>query len=136
MSLSDFQRMADAYSKARFKDVLPPAGGLPDSLSIVTAWNPDGHVLPVEENEKRGRELSERLDTLGLLHFPVTGYDPASPHGEPGYGISCDIDTAISLGREFSQIAVFFIRSGTVHLVSCGACGEFEKLRPWPEMCD
>ncbi|RYD19749.1 MAG: DUF3293 domain-containing protein [Verrucomicrobiaceae bacterium] len=84
MNQSDFQRMADAYSKARFKDVVLPAGGLPDSFCVVTAWNPDGNVLSVEENELRGRELSERLDTLQLPYFPVTGYDPDSPHGGTG----------------------------------------------------
>ncbi|RYD60475.1 MAG: DUF3293 domain-containing protein [Verrucomicrobiaceae bacterium] len=136
MSHSDFQRMAGAYSKARFKDVILPAGELPDSFAVVTAWNPDGNVLSPEENELHGRDLSERLNTLGLVHFPVTGYDPASPHGEPGFGISCDSGTAISLGKEFSQIAIFVIRSGMVHLVSCGDGRDFVELRPWSEMCD
>lgn len=132
----DFGKMASLYSKARFKDVIPPVAGLPDCFTVVTACNPHGITIPDGENENLTASLATRLDLLGLSCFPVTGYDPDSTHGEPGFGVICGQETGVSLGKEFRQVAVFLVENAFVHLVSCGEGSEVIALKPWSAMCD
>lgn len=125
--------MNPAYRHARFRAELPH-GGLPESFCIVTACNPDGRTIADAENEKRTEALREQLVELRLNHFPVTGFDAASSHQEPGFGIVCDLAQAYAMGNALLQEAIFQIFRGQVSLVSCGEDMETEKLGTWEEM--
>lgn len=108
--------MNPAYSQARFRAELPH-GSLPESFAVITACNPEGKCLPDAENIALTSSFEARLRELGLDHFPVTGYDAGSPHAEPGFGIVCDLATAMSLGDSLAQEAIFRVHRGVVTLI-------------------
>lgn len=93
--------------------------GKPSEFWVITAWNPDGKDSPVAENKSRDHELRQTLEARGLRHFRVIGTSADEEHGEPGWGIVTDEGSAIELGREFFQEAIFHIQGDTVHLISC-----------------
>lgn len=127
--------MNPAYRHARFRAELP-SGGLPESFAVITACNPEGKTVPPAENETRIREFQGQLVHRGLGHFPVTGFDPRSPHEEAGFGVLCDLETAYAMGKEWRQKAVFWIHRGEVNLIHCGPQMEPEPLKRWADMAD
>ena len=127
--------MNPAYRYARFRAELPH-GGLPESFAVITACNPEGKTTPPAENETRTREFQAQLVQRGMDHFPVTGFDPRSPHEEAGFGVLCDFETAYAMGREWRQEAVFWIHRGEVTLIHCGPEVKREPLKRWADMAD
>lgn len=111
--------MNPAYRHARLRAELPH-GGLPESLAVITACNLQGTTIPDEENAARTEESRRQLVRLGLDHFPVAGFDPHSPHKEPGFGVTCDLATAYAMGNAFEQEAAFWIHRGQVTLIPIG----------------
>ena len=96
--------------------------GKPSEFWVITAWNPDGKDAPVAENKSRDHQLRKILKARGLHPFRVIGTSDDENHGEPGWGVATDEDTAIELGREFSQEALFHIQGDEVYLISCLTC--------------
>ena len=96
--------------------------GKPSEFWVITAWNPDGNDASTAENKSRDQQLRQILEARGLRHFRVIGTSADENHGEPGWGIATDEDTAIELGREFSQEALFHVQGDEVYLVSCLTC--------------
>ena len=127
--------MNPAYRHARFRAELPQ-GGLPESFAVVTACNPEGKTIPPPENETRTHAFEAHLVGRGLGHFPVTGFDPRSPHEEAGFGVLCDLETAYALGEEWRQEAVFWIHRGRVSLINFEAQKQGEPPRRWTDMTD
>ncbi len=127
--------MNPAYRHARFRAELPQ-GGLPESFAVVTACNPEGKTIPPPENETRTHAFEAHLVGRGLGHFPVTGFDPRSPHEEAGFGVLCGLETAYAMGKEWRQEAVFWIHRGEVSLIHCGEQMEREPLKRWADMAD
>jgi Protein of unknown function (DUF3293) len=125
--------LRNSYKSARLR-ADGPEGGWPESFGLVTAWNPDGKKIPEEENAARTETLREDLESRGLPHFPVTGYDLESDHYEEGFGIVCDKAETLRLGREWNQLAVFWVEAGWVWLIFCEPDGEECKLRSLEEM--
>jgi hypothetical protein len=109
---------------------------MPDSFGVVTACNPDGIATTDAENISRAEAFRERLESLGLVHFPVTGYDPQTPHEEAGFGVVCDLVVALAFGREWKQEAIFWVQLGQVTLVSCGPDSEDFPLGAWSDRAD
>jgi hypothetical protein len=124
-----------AYRHARFRAELPH-GGLPESLCIVTACNPDGRTIAAAENEGRTAAFRKQLAKLGLDHFPVTGFDAHSTHEEAGFGIVCELEAAYAMGNAFLQEAIFHIHRGKVSLVACGKTMTQEPLQDWVAMAE
>lgn len=127
--------MNPAYRDARFRAELPH-DGLPESFAVITARNPKGKTIPDEENTARTERLRLQLVKLGLDHFPVTGFDPHSPHEEPGFGVTCDLTTAYAMGNGFEQEAVFWIHRGQVTLITCGQEMATDPLMSWAIMTE
>jgi hypothetical protein len=127
--------MNPAYRHARFRAEIPH-GGMPDAFGVVTACNPNGKTIADAENISRTEAFREKLETLGLEHFPVTGYDPLTPHEEAGFGVVCDPETALAFGREWEQEAIFWVQLGQVTLVSCSEDSEESPLGAWSDMAD
>ena len=107
----------------------------PETFAVVTVCNPDGVVVSAAENAVRTETFQSHLDECGLQHFSVTGYDPDGPHEEPGFGIECDKATALSLGRQWEQEAIFWIECGRLLLVSCKNGDEID-LGAWAARVD
>lgn len=125
--------MNPAYRHARFRAGLP-YGGLPESFAVITACNPNGETISDEANAERTRQFETQLCKLGLIHFPVTGYDPQSDHAEPGFGVLCDEATAYGIGNGYLQEAVFQVRRNQVTLISCDQERGQVPLGKWTEM--
>lgn len=67
----------------------------------------------------------------GIAVFPVTGCSRDLSHREQGYG--CEVayrEGAVALGRQFKQLAVFWIERDTLELVYV-ASGRRYKLGSW-----
>lgn len=78
--------MNPAYRHARLRAALPH-GSLPESFAVITACNPEGKTIPQADNDERTRRFQAQLASLGLDHFPVTGFDLKSPHEEAGFAV-------------------------------------------------
>ena len=130
--------MNPAYSAARFRATLPNSG-LPAVFGVVTAWNPDGRDASPAENEAATARLLSSighcLSPIAPAPFPVTGGSADFTHAEPGFGIVADRSTCLALGREFRQEAIFWIKRGTVHLISC-ADGTSLPLGSWRDLAE
>lgn len=90
----------------------------PTHFFIVTAHNPDGEEVDEASNAIADASFRREIAALGLESFPVTGGSPDFSHAEPGFGIVCTREMALSLARQFCQDAVFEVRHGQVILIS------------------
>src|SRR5690606_35072837 len=89
---------------------------------VVTACNPDGVTVSNEQNMAASERLERHLAEAGFQFFRVTGCSPDLTHQEPGFGVITDEqDVIVQLGREWRQVAVYWIYQGILHLVPCGA---------------
>ncbi len=123
------------YRKTRFH-VEPPPDGLPGSFAVITPCNPNGVLIAAEENSVRTEAFRIQLLEHGLQHFPVTGYDPDSPHREQGFGVVCEPAVALDFGRQWEQEAIFRVEHGGVVLISCGDPAEEWALGSWLSRVD
>ena len=105
---------------------------LPGSFAIITAWNPMHQVSPASENELRDRELESLLAHRELPHFRATGCAPDMSHQEPGWAITMASGEALALGREFRQLAIWWITGDDLFLVDC-ADGTHERIGSFRE---
>jgi hypothetical protein len=108
--------MNPAYRHARFRAELPH-GGLPESFAVITVCNPEWKTIQDKENAARIEEFRKELLKRGVDHFPVTGFDPHSPHEEPGLGLICSPASAWVIGHALDQEAIFQVLRGEVSLI-------------------
>lgn len=87
---------------------------------VVSAFNPRGKTVGLGDNEAADARLRAEIEKRQLLAFRVIGLSPDGSHAEPGWGIVCDEDTAIGLGRLFKQEALYQFSAGRISLVDCG----------------
>ncbi len=123
------------YLKTRFRFSAPPEG-LPESFAVITACNPDGVPISADENVARTETFRNQLAECGHRFFPVTGFDPDSPHHEAGFGVVCEKSTALAFGRQWEQEAIFWVENGVVLLVSCSDSVEVVEIGAWSSRVD
>lgn len=111
-----------AYFSVRFR-VEQPVPVWPSAFVIVTAYATTGEQWPAEQNERANDALRRWLEALGVWHRPITGYDPATGHAEPGWAVEVERVTGVELGGEFRQDAIFCVKEDTLELVSCLGAG-------------
>jgi len=122
--------MNPAYKETRFRAELPQTG-LPDRFGIITAYNPNGHKVPQEENALATERLRSDLLKEGHVIFPVTGGSPDFSHAEPGFGVLLrSLEETVQWGQRFRQEAVFWVEEGMVRLIPCDN-GEGEDIGTW-----
>lgn len=112
------QRSSPPFMKEEFQHTVfdfTPQPGIQD-FWVVTAWNPDSQIHADSFNKAADEKLEQLLKNQGLTHFRVTGGSPDGLHAEPGWGISCDEQTALRLCAEFQQDAVFRFSGTSVRL--------------------
>ena len=132
MNEPDFRKL---FQNARWRGD-EPESVWPKSFGVVTAWNPNGKIISDKENAARTEALRKELDRQKLRHFPVTGYALDSDHYEDGFGVVCGRNQTIKLGKEWEQLAVFWMEDGWVWLIFCDPDGEEILLRPLSEMLE
>ena len=82
--------------------------GLGDPFAVLTAFDPRGADLPREENEKRGRELNDRLERSGYKFVEVDACSPDRAHCECSVAVAMPQAEAIALGKQLQQVAIFW----------------------------
>jgi hypothetical protein len=84
------------------------AAGLGQPFAIITAFDPRGENLSPAENEKRRRELDERLRSRGYRFAQVDCCSPDRTHCECSVAVVMPQADAIELAREMEQVAIFW----------------------------
>lgn len=103
---------------------------LPESFYIVTAWNPFGKTVSVEENRVRDAQLEREV--LSRKPFRVIGMSPDEKHGEPGWGFVATEEEALALAMKYEQDAIYHIRANHLTLISADG-SERAELGLWSE---
>ena len=114
------QRGSPPFMKEEFQHTVfdfTPQPGIQD-FWVVTACNPDSQIHTGSFNKAADEKLEQLLKDESFTHFRVTGGSPDGLHAEPGWGISCDEQTAMRLCAKFQQDAVFHFSGDRITLVS------------------
>ena len=95
---------------------------------MLTAHNPGSERLTDAENAERHAALCARLDDLGHPWLPALGTSPAGDWSEesvavPGLGR----ETALALGRQFGQAAVFEVTTEELRVHACDGTRALER---------
>jgi hypothetical protein len=90
------------------------------SIHVITAWNPGETRFDEDTNEARNQELLDQLRELDCTVFESVGTDPDSEYFEKSWAIvGLTRETAIDIGRQFGQLAVFHIDESRQTVVNC-----------------
>lgn len=82
--------------------------------AFITAWNPNSEALSRDENDRRHAGLVRAIEALGLATLPGEGIgaDPAWPAEQSLMVLDITRARAVSLGRQFGQLAIVAGRRG------------------------
>jgi hypothetical protein len=87
---------------------------------VVTAWNPDSELRPMDDNRMADMALVAELDRRGLRHWPATGRDPEAHHHEDGVAVFGLTEAeGVAFGRRYGQAAVYVWTPEAWEIVSC-----------------
>lgn len=135
----------EAFSRAVVRIDLPegskilrPAGSSKRSASpndafpfdapvhIVTAYNPNGIIADDEENRTAHARLTQAVSTMRC--YSTVGSAEDGSFAEPGVAIAdIDLSTALDLGREFGQAAIYCWTSDALTIVGINQRVEHES---------
>jgi hypothetical protein len=82
--------------------------GLGSPFAIMTAYDPRGRNLSPDENDKRRKELNDRLAAEGYKFVPVDCCSPDRSHCECSVAVVMPQPAALDLARELEQVAIFW----------------------------
>lgn len=127
--MSDGANFHPAYFATRFR-VSAPVPEWPYAFVIVTAFATTGEQWTDSQNARANALLLERIESLGVWSYPVTGFDPGTGHAEPGWAVEVPRSLGMELGREFRQDAIFVVENGMLSVHRC-ATGAHAALGPF-----
>ena len=110
--------MEPAYFETRFL-VEEPVAHWPDEFAIITAYATTGETWTREENEAADHRLHAALSERSDWLIRITGYSPATGHGEPGWAAALPFDAACDLGLEFEQDAIYYVAGDDLSVTYC-----------------
>ena len=89
-------------------------------LHLVTAWNPGGERPTDLVNSQNNLLLQETLMEYTNQIWIAVGRDADSPHQEQGFAFAgVDRATAIAIGEEYRQVAIFELTETQQIVLSC-----------------
>ena len=98
-------------------------------IHVITAWNPGDERPSSEINEARNEQLRKEISSSGLEVLEALGSDPKSSHAEKSWAVVGMTDeTAIELGRNYGQVAVFLITRARQWVLGCLAEWEVGRI--------
>lgn len=86
-------------------------------FAIISAQNPSGITEHPHLNLRRDKELQAQLNARRLVHRSVIGSAPDRSFQEKSWIVLCDKLSAIALGRQFEQNAIYWVQAGELFLV-------------------
>lgn len=96
------------------------------AVHIITAYNPAGDLIDLDENRDRALELD--VAVAHLTTFPTIGSAPDGSCAEPGHAIvDIDLVTAVEIGRRFGQRAIYAWTPESLDVVALTGAGR-ERL--------
>ena len=97
---------------------------------LLTAYNPRGEDLPLEENERRLAELDSYLRTELVAAVRSVGASEDRSWMEPGFALlDADEAEALAIARRFEQAAIYAWRAEQLEVV--GALDEGRASVGW-----
>ena len=84
------------------------AAGFGQPFAVLTAFDPRGRDLSPAENERRRRDLDERLTAKGYKFAHVDACSPDRAHCERSVAVVMPQEKALQLAREMEQVAIFW----------------------------
>ena len=82
--------------------------GFSAPFAVLTAFDPRGKNLSRAENERRKRDLDDRLNASGYTFAHVDACSPDRSHCECSVAIVMPQDRAVDLAKELEQVAIFW----------------------------
>jgi hypothetical protein len=86
-------------------------------FAVLTAHNPRGRIVGIEENNQLHRRLEARLREAAHPVVACDGMDPSVTHIEPGFAVALSTAEAKALAIKFEQSAFFEFDGGQFWLV-------------------
>ena len=100
-------------------------------LHLVTAWNPGGERPTDLVNSQNNLLLQETLVEYTNQIWLAVGRDAESPHQEDGFAFAgVDRATAIAIGEEYRQVAIFELTETQQIVLSCDNTWAVERPIP------
>lgn len=127
--------MEGGYFAVRFKCDTMPAEW-PGSFGIVSAFATTGEIWPAERNRDADERLQSQLRALRVWHLRIVGYHPETGHAEPSWAVDVPLDTALWLGTQFLQDAIFWVEEGGLNVIRCRTRDELARLGTFSERLD
>lgn len=87
------------------------------SFAIITAWNPRSKLTSHCLNRTNNQRLQHRLK--GYDWIQLLAGDPEFIWTEESIAVEMDLSTALTIGREFEQNAIFYVQDGELWLHAC-----------------
>ncbi len=82
--------------------------GFRSPFAVMTAFDPRGRDLSAAENERRRRDLDERLTKAAYKFVEVDACSPDRSHCECSVAVVMPQDDAVALAKELEQVAIFW----------------------------
>ncbi len=102
------------------------SAGFGKPFAIMTAFDPRGENHPAAENERRERELEQRLGAAGYEFVLVDCCSPDRSHCERSVAVVMPQEEAVAVARELEQVAIFWFDGERFWIV--GAVVETDPL--------
>ena len=106
------------------------------SFAVITAWNPEGQIQSRETNDLLDRQLTRRLESFASPKVRADGCSPDFKHRESGWAVGVPKEQAVEIGREFGQVAIFWVETDTLFLLPCiDKSHPAEAIGSWGRAC-
>jgi hypothetical protein len=115
---------------------LDQSGGRLANFAVITAWNPEGQIQSRDTNDRLDQQLTRKLESIASAKVRADGCSPDLKHREPGWAVGIPREQAVEIGREFGQIAVFWVENDTLFLLPCiDKSHPEEPVGSWDSAC-
>lgn len=102
-----------------------------DECFVITAENPAGIPMPVDVNDRATVSLAADIQRAGGSFVRAAGWASDDSHVEYGFLVwGIDRVTAVRLGRQYGQDAIFAVTREDVELISC----QSDQSMSWPRV--
>ncbi|NKF49272.1 DUF3293 domain-containing protein [Shewanella sp. WXL01] len=89
------------------------------SFAIITACNPFGNKLTSCQNRLLDRKLQRTIQQTKQPYRALYGASPDLSHREKSWAVFVDKPQALELGRQFNQLAIYYVDKGQLTLLAC-----------------
>lgn len=110
-----FDDLYYSYKSAQFLLTQQIADHL--SFAIITACNPKGQLLSQSQNRIRDKQLLKEIERLNCLYRSIIGADKKLSYFEKSWAVFVEKNTAIQLGSQFVQNAIYYVENGKLTLI-------------------